>query len=156
MKLITILLVSLPQFVSAVDHEKITIRSSVSNKDINKNEELPYTGKYWRSFSKGVYVDLASGEALFISKHQLPSERSGRIGFFKTINPKMISLKTTGSFWNRRTKIHLSTNQLQLGYLVHDGLSPTGFRFSLFSEPLQFVPYDKLKDSKYSYLLKEF
>ena len=40
--------------------------------DVTQNcaTEPPFNNKYWDNKSKGVYVDIISGEPLFLSKHK--------------------------------------------------------------------------------------
>jgi methionine-R-sulfoxide reductase len=117
--------------------------------------ETPFSNEYWNNDRPGLYVDIISGEPLFSSADKYDSGL-GTPSFTKPISPEHIKERQDNSFGMNRTEVRSAWSDAHLGHLFHDGPPPTGFRYSINSAALRFIPYDQLQIQGYSDYLSLF
>lgn len=111
--------------------------------------EPPFSNEYFNHFEEGIYVDIVSGEPLFISTDKFYSE-CGWPAFSKPINRNMIKEKTDKSFGMVRTEVRSKESDSHLGHVFCDGpIDKGGLRYCINSASLKFIPKGKMKELGY-------
>ena len=138
-----------------------TLRSVLSEEQYavtQKNATEPaFKNEYWNEKRDGIYVDITTGEPLFVSTDKFDSG-CGWPSFTKPIEKDLIKEKTDTSYGMRRIEVRSSTGDAHLGHVFNDG--PTdkgGLRYCINSASLRFIPKEDMKAQgyeNYMYLLK--
>lgn len=102
-----------------------------------KGTEAPFTGTYYRSNEKGIYVCGACGNELFSSDMKFESS-CGWPSFDKELTGGKIIQKTDNSLGMSRTEILCARCGSHLGHIFDDGPTETGKRYCVNSVSLGF------------------
>jgi peptide-methionine (R)-S-oxide reductase len=106
-----------------------------------KETELAFTGKYWNYTGLGIYYCAVCGNALFRSDEKFAST-CGWPSFFETMRKNAVIYKADLTFGMDRTEVLCGRCGSHLGHLFDDGPPPTGKRYCMNSNVLDFVPDD--------------
>ncbi len=117
--------------------------------------ERPFRNAYFDHHEEGLYVDVVSGEPLFLSKHKFESG-TGWPSFFQPADPSAIVEKRDVSHGMVRVEVRSKQGDSHLGHLFDDGPKPTGQRYCINSAALRFVPKAKLAEAGYGVWLAQF
>ena len=104
----------------------------------NAGTEQAFCGTLLDNKKDGMYTCVVCGLPLFKSEHKFTSG-TGWPSFFVGYDPAHIREKTDTSYGMVRTEINCARCDAHLGHVFSDGPPPTGQRYCLNSESLEFV-----------------
>lgn len=111
--------------------------------------ELPYKNEYFEFYEEGIYVDIITGEPLFISSDKFNSG-CGWPAFSKPIDRDFIKENIDKSHGMVRTEVRSKNGDSHLGHVFCDGPEELGgLRYCINSASLKFIQKDKMKEEGY-------
>lgn len=111
--------------------------------------ERPFQNEYDKEFREGIYVDITTGEPLFISTDKFESG-CGWPSFSKPITKNVIDEKMDRSAGMTRVEVRSKTGDAHLGHVFTDGPADKGgLRYCINSASLKFVPKDQMEKQGY-------
>lgn len=135
-----------------------TLRSTLTNEQYavtQKNATEPaFRNEYWNEKRPGIYVDITTGEPLFVSTDKFDSG-CGWPSFTKPIEKSAIKETIDTSYGMRRVEVRSKTGDAHLGHVFTDGpVDKGGLRYCINSASLRFIPIDKMREEGYEEYLK--
>ena len=130
------------------------LRGTLSELEYNVTQksatERAFQNKYWNEESKGIYVDITTGEPLFLSSDKYDAG-CGWPSFTKPIRKNLISELRDDSHGMIRTEVRSKLGDAHLGHLFTDGpIDKGGYRYCINSASLRFIPYEEMKEAGYA------
>ena len=115
--------------------------------------EAPHKNAYDKEFRPGIYVDITTGEPLFLSTDKFESG-CGWPAFSKPIDPHLLDNLSDNSHGMQRTEVRSKLGGAHLGHVFNDGPKATGgLRYCINSASLRFVPKAEMEREGYGALL---
>ena len=116
--------------------------------------ERAFSHEYDNLFAPGIYVDVVSGEPLFLSTDKYQSG-CGWPSFTKPIDMQVITQHEDKAFNMVRTEIRSRVADSHLGHVFPDGPKDRGgLRYCINGGALQFIPVSAMPQSGYAPLVK--
>jgi peptide methionine sulfoxide reductase msrA/msrB len=100
--------------------------------------ERPFTGSHLDEHRPGTFVDPVTGAPLFRSDTKFESG-TGWPSFFKPVKGA-ITLHEDSSYGMKRVEVRSASSGIHLGHVFDDGPAPTGKRYCINGNVLNFVP----------------
>lgn len=112
--------------------------------------EKPFSHAYDSKFDKGIYVDITSGEPLFLSTDKYDAG-CGWPSFTRPISDALIQEVEDTSYGYQRVEVRSETADAHLGHVFTDGPQEAGgLRYCINGAALRFVDYADLDAEGYS------
>ncbi len=120
---------------------------------VEAETERPFANEFWDTDEKGLYVDIATGEPLFLSSDKFASG-CGWPSFTKPVDEAVVTEKTDRRHGMVRTEVRSRAGDIHLGHVFDDGPEETGgLRYCINSASLRFIPKDKMAEEGYGDLV---
>lgn len=111
--------------------------------------EPPFRNPYWDERRQGIYVDITTGEPLFVSTDKFDSG-CGWPSFSRPIDKSLIRENLDTSHGMRRVEVRSQTGDAHLGHVFTDGPADKGgLRYCINSASLRFIPKEKMQEEGY-------
>ena len=139
-----------------LDDKELKEKLTTLQYDVNMNAatERPFDNEFNSNFERGIYVDITSGEPLFLSTDKFESG-CGWPSFSKPIQKDLVRYNEDLSLGRRRIEVRSNAADAHLGHVFDDGPSELGgLRYCINSAALRFIPIDKMDAQGYGYLKK--
>ncbi len=144
-----------PTAYAKTEPEQLRQSLTPTQYDVTQHDatEPPFQNEYWETFQPGIYVDITSGEPLFVSTDKFESG-CGWPSFSKPIDPNVIHERHDGSYGMSRTEVRSRIGNAHLGHVFEDGPKESGgLRYCINSASLRFIPKENMDAEGYGYLL---
>ena len=111
--------------------------------------EHPFDNDYWDEQREGIYVDITTGEPLFVSTDKFDSG-CGWPSFSRPIDNKLLEERQDKTLGMLRIEVRSKTGKAHLGHVFDDGPKERGgLRYSINSAALRFIPRDSMVQQGY-------
>lgn len=111
--------------------------------------EPPFRNKYWNEYREGIYVDITTGEPLFLSVDKFDSG-CGWPSFSRPVNPAAITEQPDNSHGMLRIEVRSKLGDAHLGHVFPDGPQERGgLRYCINSASLRFIPKERMEAEGY-------
>ena len=137
--------------------EKAALREKLTSLqfDVTQNSatEPPFRNEYCNTFELGIYVDITTGQPLFVSSDKFESG-CGWPSFSRPISAELLSELPDHSHGRQRVEVRSALGDSHLGHVFTDGPAESGgLRYCINSASLRFVPREKMEAEGYGKLL---
>lgn len=141
-----------------VKPSEVEIRADLTDSQYNVTQngdtEPPFSHPYDKEFAPGIYVDVVTGEPLFLSNDKFEAG-CGWPAFSRPIDQSVIEEHPDSSIpFMPRTEVRSSIGNSHLGHVFDDGPADAGgLRYCINGNALRFIPKERMTSEGYGWLL---
>lgn len=143
-------------WVDAADYQKPSleeIREKLTAEQFaitqHNDTEYAFENEYWDHDELGIYVDIVTGEPLFLSIDKYDSG-CGWPSFTRPIQGDVITYEEDHTLFIPRIEVRSRVGDSHLGHVFADGpRDEGGLRYCINSGALEFIPYDLMEARGY-------
>jgi peptide methionine sulfoxide reductase msrA/msrB len=140
---------SLNYEVKSKEYLKNTLTTMQYNVTQKNDTEPSFDNEYNDNFNAGIYVDITTGEPLFISTDKFDSG-CGWPSFSKPIDKSLLVELSDLTRSRVRTEVRSTLGDSHLGHVFEDGPSSSGgLRYCINSASLKFIPLENMEKEGY-------
>ncbi len=111
--------------------------------------ESPYLNEYFDEFRAGIYVDITTGQPLFVSRDKFDAG-CGWPSFSRPIGQTLLTTKEDLTLGMTRTEVRSTGGDAHLGHVFPDGPADRGgLRYCINSAALRFIPRERMEEDGY-------
>lgn len=111
--------------------------------------ESPFNNEYWDNKQAGIYVDIVTGEPLFLSSDKFDSG-TGWPSYTRPIQWDVVTYYADDSLGVKRIEVRSRSGDSHLGHLFYDGpVKEGGLRYCINSGALGFIALDDMEEYGY-------
>lgn len=137
------------------DEIKSMLTAEQYNVTQKEGTERPFQNKYWNNKEIGIYVDIVSGEPLFLSTDKYESG-TGWPSFVKPVYSGAVTLHEDKKLFTTRVEVRSKVANSHLGHVFDDGPEGRGGkRYCMNSAALRFVPLSEMEKEGYGEYISE-
>lgn len=146
----------MPEFIKPSKEELLRSLDEMEYKVTQENAtEPPFSHAYDRNFEKGIYVDIVSGEPLFLSADKF-NAGCGWPSFSKPIEKDSLVELEDKSHNMLRTEVRSKKADSHLGHVFSDGPKETGgLRYCINGASLRFIKKEDMEKEGYGQYLNQ-
>lgn len=112
--------------------------------------ERPYSNEYYREHRRGIYVDIVTGEPLFLSSDKFDSP-CGWPSFSRPITQDAVTNHRDLTHGMNRIEVRSAGGDSHLGHVFPDGPRDRGgLRYCINSASLRFIPAEEMESAGYA------
>lgn len=116
--------------------------------------EHPFENEYYDNHKKGIYVDITTGEPLFVSDDKFDSG-CGWPSFARPVAPEVVKYIRDTSYNMDRIEVRSRVGNAHLGHVFDDGpQNMGGLRYCINSASLRFIPVENMEEEGYEEFIK--
>jgi peptide methionine sulfoxide reductase msrA/msrB len=120
-----------------------------------ESTERAGTSEHDKNYEEGIYVDIVSGEPLFLSRDKYDSG-TGWPSFVKPISAEVVTLHEDKRLFSTRTEVRSRYADSHLGHVFPDGPGDRGgMRYCMNGAALRFILKADMEKEGYGYLLSQ-
>ncbi len=135
--------------MSVTEAEKARLSPMQYEVTQNNATEPPFKNEYFDLFETGIYVDIISGQPLFLSKDKFDAG-CGWPSFTRPIDVNEITEVVDYRHGMIRTEVRSTRADAHLGHVFEDGPDETGgLRYCINSASIRFIPKDQMEAEGY-------
>jgi peptide methionine sulfoxide reductase msrA/msrB len=111
--------------------------------------ETAFQNPFWNNEDEGIYVDIVTGEPLFLSTHKFDSG-SGWPSFTRPIDWNVVNLYGDNTMGMERIEVKSRAGNTHLGHVFTDGpREEGGLRYCINSGALEFIYLGEMEENGY-------
>jgi peptide methionine sulfoxide reductase msrA/msrB len=111
--------------------------------------EKPFENEYYNEFREGIYVDITTGEPLFVSADKFDAG-CGWPAFSKPISSTLIAEFEDMRDFKPLAEVRSAAGDAHLGHVFDDGPKESGgLRYCINSASLRFIPKEEMEQAGY-------
>ncbi|BAP30590.1 methionine sulfoxide reductase B [Chryseobacterium sp. StRB126] len=143
----------LPKATTYQKQDKKVLKQKLTAEQYNVTQEngteRAFQNEYWNETREGIYVDITTGEPLFISTDKFESG-CGWPSFSKPITKSLIDEKLDRTHGMTRVEVRSKIGDAHLGHVFTDGPEDKGgLRYCINSASLKFIPKAEMETKGY-------